>query len=246
MRAARNQARPVDYEDPPPIEKTPLEQEVDDEGDWADQGAWSHDVAEASRAALGQAAALTNALAEWKPTSHLTYLARASDPGAATKMDIQAKARAIKAYAETGVKKIAASAAGVCLQTLANHMKEDEDLVAAMEEARQEYCTRMQLWLFQRGYVGTPKPIVGRIGKDQDGIIGYELVRSDNIALALAKAHMPELFVEKLQVEATVQAGVLVVGAPMTLDAWYAKHGGQKELPPMPLLDQVRRELEQK
>jgi len=46
--------------------------------------------------------------------------------------------------------------------------------------------------------------------------------------------------------KAEVQQGVLVVGAPMGLDAWYEEHGGQKELPPHPLLDELRAQLETK
>lgn len=236
----------MDYEDPKPIHPTPREQEVDDEGDWADQTSWTPDVAEASRAALDAAAGLTKALAEWRPTAHEAYLARLTDPKAGTKFDPQAKARALKAYAETGVKKIAQRAAGVCQMTLDTHLKEDEEFNSAWLEAKAEFCTRMQLGLYQRGYVGSPKPIIGRVGKDQDGVIGYELVKSDNIALALAKAHMPDIFVEKLQVEANVTGGVLVVGRAMTEEQWEQAYGGQRAIPSIPLLDQVRRELEQK
>lgn len=235
----------MDYQDPeyPDLKPAP---DVEVEGDDADQKAWTEDMAEASRAALAQAAALTQELAEWKPTAHEAYLARVADPTAGTKMDAAAKGRAIKAFAETGVKKIAASAAGVCQMTLLNHERDDEVFSDAMKEAKAEYCTRLQLGLFQRGYVGSPKPIVGRVDKDRDAIIGYELVRSDPIAMMMAKAFMPDTYNEKLQIEATVQAGVLVVGRSMTEEQWEAAYGGVRQIPSLPILDRVRKELEHK
>ena len=38
--------------------------------------------------------------------------------------------------------------------------------------------------------------------------------------------------------------GILVVGAPLTMEQWYAKHGGVKPIQTHPLLEAVRKQLE--
>lgn len=204
------------------------------------------DIAEAHKDTLDEAADLARKLNTWQPTAHIRYQEQATFEGFSrppVKMDVRAKARALKAYGETGRKGLAAAAAGCSRQCLDQHLKDDPEFADAWADAKDDFSTRLQLGLYQRGFVGTPKPIVGRVGKDQDGIIGYELVRSDSVALAMAKAFMPELYGDRLQVDANVTGGVLVVGAPMTADAWMLQNQGVQPKNHVPLLEEIRTEL---
>lgn len=229
----------MSYEDPPPIE------EDDPELEGADPRAWTEDAAASHRAALEEAAQVQHEVVEWKPSAHLRYLEQVGEAAvpATLKLNPRAKAAALEAYSKTGRVGFAAAAAGVSRQTLLNHLNEDPVFNDAWIDAKDDFATGMQLRLYQRGFIGTPKPIVGRVAKDCDGIIGYELTRSDTIAMAMAKAFMPDLYVEKLQVDANVTGGVLVVGAPLTPEAWLVQHGGQQPLQSIPLLEQLRKEL---
>lgn len=219
----------------------------DDEAEELEPG--HEDLAAAHTEALDEGSRLQRQISEWRPTAHERYLEKAVEPdttGLTTKMVPQVKAKAIKAYAETGRVGLAAAAAGVSRQAILNHLRDDPDFQEAWQDAKDDYASRIQLAYYQRGVVGTPKPIVGRVAKDRDGIIGYELSRSDSVLLAMGKAFMPELYGDRLQVEANVTGGVLVVGAPMTMDVWAAKHGGQQPRNVVPLLEEIRGQLTEK
>lgn len=180
------------------------EDDIDDEIETADSRAWTEDMADANRAALDEAAVAQQQISAWQPSAHTRYLEQVgeAETPATIKLDPRAKAKALLAYSQSGRVGFAAAAAGVSRQTLLNHLRDDPTFNDAWADAKDDFATGMQMRLYQRGFIGTPKPIVGRVAKDQDGIIGYELTRSDTIAMAMAKAFMPELYVEKLQVDA--------------------------------------------
>lgn len=213
------------------------------EGDDADPAIWDEEDAAAHHAAVDAAFDAIKAIDGWQPTVHERYLAEAAPDFSGYKMPVEAKARALKAYASTGRLNMAAAAGGVCPQTIKNHLRDDELFARLWDEAKEEFATRLQLGLFQRGFIGTPEPIVGRVAKDCDGVIGYKLTRSDNIALALGRAFLPELR-EKVDHDVNVSGGVLVVSAALTDDEWEARWSVPREQPTIPLLESIRGQIE--
>lgn len=166
--------------------------------------------------------------------------------GEPSKMDDAAKDRACQKYAETGVKYLAAAAAGVTPETMRQHENTDEVFKEALENARLEFCASLEVEAHRRAFLGTVDPIIGRVGKDEDGVITYVRRYSDKLAETLLKRHMPNDYVERMHVDANVSGGVLVVGAPMTMDVWNAKHSGRQPRHIVPLLEDIRGQLTDK
>lgn len=121
-----------------------------------------------------------------------------------------AKDRALAAFAQSGVKYLAAAAAGVSGETVRQHLRTDEVFAEAWEDAYGEYQARLVAEIHRRGVEGTLEPVIGRVGKDEDGVITYVRRYSDRLLEFEAKRHMPE-YRDKQQVDMNVTGGVLVV-----------------------------------
>lgn len=141
----------------------------------------------------------------------------------------------LEALASSGRKYYAAALVGVSCITVNRHIAADTDFAACVEEALEAYKDKVRQVIQRRALEGDLVPVIGRVGRDKDGIIAYTRKFSDNLLAMEAKRIDPE-YREKAQVDVTVKhSGVLVVAAaPSTLD-WESQHSGQR-LPADPLV----------
>ena len=157
------------------------------------------------------------------------------------KFDLDAQRRAVEAWADLGRQSVAAGAAGVSVFTIKNYIRYDPDFAEAWEEARMVYRDKIQAEVYRRGVVGYLKPIVSTLRRrTEDGveivkeIVGHETVLSDRMLELEAKRVVPE-YRDRQEPAVQVNTGVLVVGRrPETEEEWVEKHGGERELPPLP------------
>lgn len=146
----------------------------------------------------------------------------------------EVRAMYLEQLARTGRKYLAAQLAGTTCRTVARHAKVDPELMEEIEEAMEAYRDTVRATVQRRALEGDLEPIIGRVGKDRDGIIAYKRRFSDTILLAEAKRVDPE-YRDKSTVDMNVKAaGVLVVGTMMSAGEWAAQFGGQ-QLPTDPL-----------
>lgn len=97
----------------------------------------------------------------------------------------------------------AAAAAGIGRTTAYQWRDEDAAFAAAWAEALETAIDTMEHEAHRRAVEGVEKPIVGRVGKDQDGVITYVREYSDSLMTLLLKAHRPEKYRERSQIEHT-------------------------------------------
>lgn len=76
----------------------------------------------------------------------------------------------------------------------------DEVFAAAWDEALETAIDAMELEARRRAVEGVEKPLLGRVGKDQDGIITVVREYSDQLMVLLLKAHRPEKYRERTDV----------------------------------------------
>ena len=79
----------------------------------------------------------------------------------------------------------------------------DPQFAAAWDEALETAIDAMELEARRRAVEGVEKPIIGRVGKDQDGIITTVREYSDSLMTLLLKAHRPDKYRERQQIEHT-------------------------------------------
>lgn len=72
---------------------------------------------------------------------------------------------------------------------------------AAWDVALEEAIDRMESEAYRRAVEGTEKPLIGRVGKDEDGIVTYVTEYSDTLMNTLLKAHRPEKYRERVDVQ---------------------------------------------
>lgn len=143
--------------------------------------------------------------------AHLKNLRKGT--GVWTKFSDAAKDRACERYARSGVIYLACAAAGVSYETLRQHLRTDELFAEAWEEARLDYCASLEAEVHRRAVEGVREPIIGRVGKDEDGVITYVRRYSDRLLEFHAKRHIAE-YRERSQVDVSVQGGVMVIAQP--------------------------------
>lgn len=126
-----------------------------------------------------------------------------------TKFDDKAKERFLKNYAEHFQRGKAAEAAGVCLETVKQHEKNDPEFANAIEACRQAYADRVEAQMVKVAIEGIEEPIIG--GKDRDEIVGHKKIIATNILAMMAKRANPE-YKEKSELDLNHNGGgVLVV-----------------------------------
>ena len=133
----------------------------------------------------------------------------------------EAKAKFLEVYAETGRLTYAAECALVCGQTVRRHLKSDPEFAAAFEEAKQMYGDKIQKEIERRAMEGWDEPIINfRDNTIVDTVRKY----SDRLLELASKRYIPE-YRDKLEIDATVNAGVLVVTTPEQIspEDWAAK-----------------------
>ena len=101
------------------------------------------------------------------------------------------------------------------------HLTVDECPDRKEEEcsALQQFCEVIEEAIHTRAIDGIPKGVYW-----QGQLVGTELQYSDTLLLAMAKRHIKE-YQDRVQVDATVKAGVLLVAAPLDPAAWEETYG---------------------
>ena len=109
----------------------------------------------------------------------------------------------LEALAEFGNVTLAARAAAVSRRGIYNHREADASFAAAWEEAEQVAADRLEAEAWRRGVEGIPEPLVsaGRLVRDDADQPLIVQRYSDQLLLALLRAHKPEKFRERSAVE---------------------------------------------
>lgn len=121
----------------------------------------------------------------------------------------------IRSYASNGRFGDASIAAGVCNQTVRNHLDSDEEFCAAFEQAKDHYRDRFVEHHQNLCLDGVRTPIIG--GKDRDEIIGYSIKYPEGL-IAMELKKIDPAYRDKQQLDVNHQGGVLVVAEPETLE----------------------------
>lgn len=79
--------------------------------------------------------------------------------------------------------------------------KTDEAFAVAWDEALETAIDAMELEARRRAVEGIEKPLIGRVGKDEDGIITTVREYSDSLMTLLLKAHRPDKYRERTDVQ---------------------------------------------
>lgn len=77
----------------------------------------------------------------------------------------------------------------------------EPDFAAAWDEAVEYAVDRMESEAYRRAVEGVDEPVFGRVGKDQDGEVGVIRKYSDSLMQTLLKAHRPEKYRERQEVQ---------------------------------------------
>ena len=131
-----------------------------------------------------------------------------------TRLTDAVKQRYLILVARTG--QVCASAYGVGLNktTIYDCREKDPAFDAAVLEAQERYRDWVDAEIRRRGIEGIEEPVFY-----QGRVVGWVRKFSDALAIAHAKAHDPR-YREKLQVDATVNGGVMVVPAAASPADW--------------------------
>lgn len=97
----------------------------------------------------------------------------------------------------------AAAAAGMSRTTFYEWRRSDPAFAEAWAEALDEAADTLERETWRRAVEGVEEPVFGRVGKDQDGEIGTIRRYSDSLMQLLLRAHKPEKYRERHEVQAT-------------------------------------------
>jgi hypothetical protein len=116
----------------------------------------------------------------------------------------------LKELARRGNVSDAARKAGAGRRTVYQWREAEEGFAAAWDEALEVAIDRLESEAWRRAVEGVKKPIIGRVGKDEDGILTDDKGRplylqeySDSLMNTLLKAHRPEKYRERSEVKHT-------------------------------------------
>ena len=122
--------------------------------------------------------------------------------------------RFLAALRETGHVRGACLAAAVPRTNIYEHRRADEAFAKAWEEAEQIAADRLEAEAWRRGVDGVAEPLVsaGRLVSDQDGQPLFIQRYSDQLLLALLRAHKPDKYQDKIghKLTGTLTLAVLV------------------------------------
>lgn len=104
----------------------------------------------------------------------------------------------------------AAKKAGIGRSTAYEWREAEPEFAAAWDEAVEHAIDTMESEAWRRAVEGVDEPVIGRVGKDEDGIITDEQGRhvfirkySDGLMQTLLKAHRPEKYRERTETRHT-------------------------------------------
>ena len=141
----------------------------------------------------------------------------------------EGKAKFLEVYAETGLFTYAAGCAGVSYKCVQEHLKKDPIFGEAFELAKKAYGDLLQKEIHRRAVEGVESPIINY--RDNCVVPGVkERKFSDKLLELHVKRHVPE-YRDRLAIEASVNAGVLVVTSPgnITPEEWAEKFNKKKD-----------------
>lgn len=122
-----------------------------------------------------------------------------------------------------GAKRHAALKADLDPYQVQNLMHTNKDLALLQQEALEEYKERIDLEIHRRAIDGEVRPVYHK------GIrVGAEVVKSDRLLEFMAKANNPEKYKDRVQVDANIKAGVLVVNTTLDPDDWEQQYGDMR------------------
>lgn len=102
--------------------------------------------------------------------------------------------------AQRGNVSAASAAGGMSRNWYYDQRAADEAFAAAWDDALETAIDAMELEARRRAVEGVEKPLIGRVGKDQDGIITTVREYSDSLMTLLLKAHRPDKYRERTDV----------------------------------------------
>lgn len=158
------------------------------------------------------------------------------DPAKARVFDDKARAVYLRAIVATGGLEVSAAIAGVTQQTAKRHANSDKQFAEAVQQAQDMYKARIQNEMNHQAFQGDFEPITGRVGRDQDGVIGYQRRKNFGALKMLAQKH-DRGFRQPGQgggADGKARPSVLVVYPIMKVDDW-AKATEGELLPKDPL-----------
>lgn len=110
--------------------------------------------------------------------------------------------------AQRGIVSDAAKAAGAARRSVYEWRDADPAFRAAWDDALDQAVDTMEREAYRRAVEGIAEPVVGRVARDQDGILTGEDGRplyirkySDSLLTTILKAHRPEKYRERADVQ---------------------------------------------
>lgn len=103
--------------------------------------------------------------------------------------------------AQRGNVSAAAEAGGLSRVWYYEERQRDPVFAALWDDALETAIDAMELEARRRAVEGVEKPLIGRVGKDQDGIITVIREYSDSLMTLLLKAHRPDKYRERTDVQ---------------------------------------------
>lgn len=155
------------------------------------------------------------------------------DPAKATKFTPELKDTYVRLLARYGNPEQAADACGVCRTTVQNHRASDKAFDERVLQAELSFKGRVRATVYEMALEGEWEPQFGRVGKDQDGVVGYVKRKNWDALKMVARAQMPE-FRENNPGAVGVTPGVLVV-YPILPEAEWERQTEGELLPKDPL-----------
>lgn len=118
--------------------------------------------------------------------------------------------------AERGNVTEACLASGVCRKTLYKYValgekrgarKAHREWLERYKEAKEAAMDRLEAEAFRRAHDGVDEPVVGRVGKDQDGVVTSVRRYSNTLLVFLLKAHRPQTYKDRVAQEISGPGG---------------------------------------
>lgn len=109
----------------------------------------------------------------------------------------------LRELAKRGIVADACKIAKVGRATVYKWREDDKEFADAWKEAVDIAIDTAEREAWRRAVEGVDKPLIGRVGKDQDGVITVIKEYSDSILLRVLSANRPEKWRERSQIEHT-------------------------------------------
>jgi hypothetical protein len=148
---------------------------------------------------------------------------------ATIKFDEEAKGRFLREYLKWGRMGDAAAVAGVTINTVKSHMREDEEFGEAVMMAEQHYTDKLISHHQDLVFNGTQKDNYDRNGN----LVSSETIYPIRLIELELKKHDPG-YRDKAELEVKHGGGVLVAPAEMTsIEDWETKFNKMKDISPI-------------